>query len=360
MHALFSRRMIIGLALLVVLALNLTLESVTHLPVHAAPARASMTLSKVTGPPTTTLTVKGSGFGSSETVIATFDHTTIVGSTRTSRLGSFSLGITIPATALPGWQSIQATGRRSGLTASRTFRVNTDWSQFGYDRAQSRTNPYENVLSRTNVSRLTLDWRYPTGSLIYSSPAVVNGVLYIGSEDGSVYALDVKTGTKVWSYFTGNVTYSSIYSSPVVANGVVYIGSNDWNLYALDARTGTRLWSFATGGNIISSPAVVNGVVYIGSYDHSVYALDARTGTKLWSYATGNVIYTVPAVAHGVVYIGSEDDSVYAVDAKTGTRLWSYTSGNLIVSSPTVANGVVYVGSEDFNVYAFHLPGKQP
>ena len=316
MHALFSRRMIIGLALLVVLALNLTLESVTHLPVHAAPARASMTLSKVTGPPTTTLTVKGSGFGSSETVIATFDHTTIVGSTRTSRLGSFSLGITIPATALPGWQSIQATGRRSGLTASRTFRVNTDWSQFGYDRAQSRTNPYENVLSRTNVSRLTLDWRYPTGSLIYSSPAVVNGVLYIGSYDNSVYALDARTGTKLWSYATGNV----IYTVPAVAHGVVYIGSEDDSVYAVDAKTGTRLWSYTSGNLIVSSPTVANGVVYVGSYDNTLYALNAKTGIKLWNYAMGSNV----------------------------------------VSSPAVVNGVLYIGSEDFNVYAFHLPGKQP
>jgi outer membrane protein assembly factor BamB len=220
--------MTIGLALLVVLALNLTLSSVTHMAVHATPARASITLSKVTGPPTTTLTVEGTGFGSSETVITTFNTTTIVGSTRTSRLGSFSLGITIPATALPGRQSIQATGRRSGLTGSRTFLVNTNWSQFGYDQAHSRTNPYENVLSRTNVSHLTLDWRYTTGNYIDSSPAVTNGVVYIGSEDHNVYALDAKTGTRLWSYTTG----SFILSSPAVVNGVVYIGSTDDNVYA--------------------------------------------------------------------------------------------------------------------------------
>src|SRR3989440_1641076 len=118
MHTLVSRRMTILLALLVVLALSLTLSGVTHLAAHATPARASITLSKVTGPPTTTLTVEGTGFGSSETVITTFNTTTIVGSTTTSRLGSFSLGITIPATAFPGRYSIQATGRSSGLTDS--------------------------------------------------------------------------------------------------------------------------------------------------------------------------------------------------------------------------------------------------
>jgi outer membrane protein assembly factor BamB len=57
-----------------------------------------------------------------------------------------------------------------------------------------------------------------------------------------------------------------------VANGVVYVGSYDSNLYALNASTGAILWSFATGGNVISSPAVANGVVYVGSGDHKVYA----------------------------------------------------------------------------------------
>src|ERR1700694_389306 len=131
MHALVSRRMTIGLALLVVLALSLTLSSVTHLAVHATPARALIALSKVTGPPTTKVTVEGTSFGSSETVIATFDTTTTLGTTTTSRMGSFSFGITIPATALPGSHSIQATGQSSGLTASRIFPVNTNWSPFG-------------------------------------------------------------------------------------------------------------------------------------------------------------------------------------------------------------------------------------
>ena len=316
MHALISRRMTIGLALLVVLALSLTLSSVTRLAVRATPARAPITLSKVTGPPTTTVTVNGTGFGSSETVIATFDTTTKVGTTTSSSMGSFSFGITIPATALPGSHSIQATGQSSGLIASRIFLVNTNWSQYGYDQAHSRTNPYENVLSQTNVSQLTLDWRYSTGSVIGSSPAVANGVLYIGSDDG--------------------------------------------NMYALDARMGTRLWSYPTGGFINSSPAVAQGVVYIGSSDRKVYALDAKTGTRLWSYSTRDDIFSSPAVAHGVVYIGSYDHKVYALDAKTGTRLWSYPTGSFIFSSPAVVNGVVYLGSANGNMYAFHLPGTQP
>ena len=54
-------------------------------------------------------------------------------------------------------------------------------------------------------------------------------------------------------------------SSPAVANGVVYVGSDDNNVYALNATTGAKLWSYTTGGDVVSSPAVVNGVVYVGS-----------------------------------------------------------------------------------------------
>ena len=67
---------------------------------------------------------------------------------------------------------------------------------------------------------------------------------------------------------------------------MIYFGSINQNVYALDASTGDELWSYTTGGPVESSPAVVNGVVYVGSQDHNLYALNARTGAKLWSYAT--------------------------------------------------------------------------
>ena len=183
MRTFSSRRSTIGLSLLIVLTFSLTLSGVMRLTTHATAATATLTLSKVTGPPTTTVTINGAGFGSSETVTATLDTTTTLGTTTTSSTGTFSLGITIPATALPGSHTVQATGQNSGLTASRSFLVNTDWRQFGYDATHSGTNPYENVLSPTNVSQLTLDWFYSTGRSgnILFSPAVVEGVLYFGS-----------------------------------------------------------------------------------------------------------------------------------------------------------------------------------
>jgi outer membrane protein assembly factor BamB len=93
---------------------------------------------------------------------------------------------------------------------------------------------------------------------------------------------------------------------------VVYIGSEDDKVYAVNASTGAVKWSYTTGVPIGSSPAVANGVIYIGSYDDNLYALDTGSGAVLWTATTGNFVESSPAVANGFVYVGSIDSSIYA------------------------------------------------
>jgi outer membrane protein assembly factor BamB len=114
-----------------------------------------------------------------------------------------------------------------------------------------------------------------------------------------------------WTYTTGNEV-----SSPTVSNGVVYVGSEDHKVYALNAFTGAVRWTYTTGDGVDSSPTVSNGVVYVGSADDKVYALDANTGALRWAYTTGNAVVSAPAVSNGVAYVGSEY-KVYALDAIT-------------------------------------------
>ena len=195
-----------------------------------------------------------------------------------------------------------------------------------------------------------LRWNFTTGDRVSSSPTVSNGVVYVGSYDTKVYAINAETGSKIWDFMTGG----SVYSSPAVANGVVYVGSRDNKIYAINATTGTKIWDYAAGGSVCSSPAVANGVVYVGSNDNKVYAINATTGTKIWDYTAGDYVYSAPAVANGVVYVGSDDNKVYAINATTGTKIWDYTTGGWVDSSPAVANGVVYVGSRDSRIYALN------
>lgn len=219
------------------------------------------------------------------------------------------------------------------------------WAQFHRDNMQ-RWNPYETELGVNNVGGLALKWTYATGAFVESSPAVVNGVAYIGSDDGNLYALNASTGERLWSFSTGSV--QPILDAPAVAAGVVYIGSYDGILYAVNANTGQRLWSFVTGSNpVVGPPTVIDGVVYVsGGMPETLYALNASTGKMLWS--DGNFVggWDSAAVANGVVFIGSFDNNLRAINATTGAVLWSDAiADGFLDSSPAVADGVVYVGS---------------
>ena len=238
-------------------------------------AAPSLTLSKTSGPPTTALTVSGSGFAASSLIDIYFDltDTALVLSSST---GTFSnIALQVPAAAQPGTHWVTAVVRNSASAAQMSFLVQTNWVERGFGPQNRRSNPYENVLNPSTVASIDVDWSFATGNVVTSSPAVAKGVVYVGSIDHNVYALKASTGAKLWSFTAG----AEVYSSPAIANGVVYVGSYDHNVYALNASTGAMLWSFATGSSVVSSPAIADGVVYVGSLDGNVYAFDQAGGT---------------------------------------------------------------------------------
>ena len=219
-------------------------------------------------------------------------------------------------------------------------------------------------------------WKFDTRGPIASSPAVVNGLVIVSSTDGGVYAVDAATGTQKWRFatkgerrFTAPGIHGAIprtermpdpfdvfLSSPVVSDGIIYIGSGDQSVYALDAATGAVKWAFATGDVVHATPAVVEGVVYIGSWDRNLYAFDAATGRERWRYTTGNdtTIYnqigiaSSAAVAGGIVFVGGRDGHFHAVDARTGAPKWRINNnGGWTIASPAVRDGVVYFPTSD-------------
>lgn len=191
-------------------------------------------------------------------------------------------------------------------------------------------------------------WGFAANEPIVDSPAVADGRVFIGSFDNNLYALDQNSGAKLWSFLTGG----PLVSSPTISEGTVFVGSNDAFVYAIDAASGGYVWRFKTGERVWSTPAVVGGVLYVGSHDHHLYALDATTGKLIWTFATGERIRSSPAVVNGIVYFGSYDQYVYALDAATGRELWRFRTEGWVVSSPLVHQGVVYIGSNDRNFYA--------
>jgi eukaryotic-like serine/threonine-protein kinase len=112
-------------------------------------------------------------------------------------------------------------------------------------------------------------WQISLGRPQTSSPLISDGIMYLGS-DNMLIALDIETRETIWEF----ETEGAVKSSPAITGSVLYVGSEDGRVYAVNADTGEELWRYQTGGKISSSPAVVDGVIYIGSEDGSLYALE--------------------------------------------------------------------------------------
>jgi len=206
-------------------------------------------------------------------------------------------------------------------------------------------------------------WRFKTGNVNRSTPVVIGGVVYVGSQTGILYALEAASGNLKWEF----VAPSEITSSPAFAEGLVYINS-DSGFFAVDAASGRQAWQIKTGEPVAfdhrwdyfqSSPVYVDGAVYFGSADGFIYAVEAKSGKGLWKYKTLGRVRSSPAVTDGVVYVGSMDGNLYALEARTGQLRWKFkTAGDAffptgeVQSSPAVANGLVFFGSRDGHLYA--------
>jgi outer membrane protein assembly factor BamB len=235
-----------------------------------------------------------------------------------------------------------------------------NWSSFHFNASRTGKNGSETILSQSDVPLLQQRWSTQLGPLqggyldyVASSPAVVNGTVFIGATDGNFTALDATTGTIRWQVATG----SPIGASPAVAAGVVYFASSDGVLHALKAASGAVVWSRALVSGNITSPAVVGGTVYQAA-GTTLYALNAKTGAVLWSaQAPDTGPFTTPAVSDGLVIIESGvyvccafSLHVEAMNASTGALVWSYAAygsgGETAGLGPLVAGGVVYAGTE--------------
>lgn len=195
-------------------------------------------------------------------------------------------------------------------------------------------------------------WRRAIGPS-ESSPLVANGMVYIGDQDGGVFAFDARNGRLRWSYDTG----APIKASPTLAYGRIYIGNYGGAMFALAASTGRLLWRSAGYGNFYSTAAVNAGRVYVGSLDGNVYALSARNGDVLWHYATGSYVYASPAVWHGLVLVGSYDHDFYALSGGTGSQRWRYSADAPISGAASVVDGLIYFSSFGRRTYALTAAG---
>ena len=216
-----------------------------------------------------------------------------------------------------------------------------EWAMFAHDPAHT-SNAGSQILPSGKIKNV-----FKAGGAINSSPVVASGVVYFGSTDNKLYAVDALTGNKIWDFKTDGW----IECSPAIHNETIFFGSNDGTLYALDLKTGNKKWEFKTQYAIKSTPAIAGGKVIFGATDYKVYALNENNGKIIWQFNTHNWLISSPVIYNGIVCIGSMDGFLYTLNANDGRLRLKYDTKSSISNSP-VATGSTFYFVDYFKLYA--------
>lgn len=190
-------------------------------------------------------------------------------------------------------------------------------------------------------------WQANLGSSIRSSPIVENELVFVGCENGEIQCYD----------FSGNIKWRAaakraVTGSPHYRDGVIYITSLDGVLYAIDAKSGWIIWRFRMDSGSICTPTSNENHVYVGATDNKFYCINIKSTKKVWSFDTDNQINSSPVFYKGAVYFCNVDGMVYSLHAGSGRLRWKYQAEGPITGSPIIVDDVLYIGSNDNKIYA--------
>jgi outer membrane protein assembly factor BamB len=210
----------------------------------------------------------------------------------------------------------------------------------------------------------SLAWKYDTGAVVRSTPALDDKkqTIFCGTLGGELLALNVKSGKVKWKFKTAGNEYfpkGELLFEPLVYKNTVYVGSRDATFYAVNADNGKLRWKVNDQkGAWYTTAAAVNDRVFAASSDgHYVQALDYSTGEEKWKFKAEGLIFSTPFVDEGVLYVGSHDGYVYAVDAGTGKLEWRYRVGDDVLGSAVIDKGMLIIGCDDGVLYGLR-PGR--
>jgi polyvinyl alcohol dehydrogenase (cytochrome) len=240
----------------------------------------------------------------------------------------------------------------SGQAAAPT--ASGRWSGWSPTITNTRFQSSEEAdLTAADVPRLSLKWAFgfPDASSAWAHPTVAGGRLFIGSQNGTVYALDARSGCVHWTFTAAGGVRTAVAVGPAGTGGsaLVFFGDTAANAYALDAETGRLVWSRRVDDHplarITGSPVLHDGRLYVpmSSYEEaqgadpqygcctfrgSVTALDATSGAVLWK------TYLIP------------DEPKPRGRSTAGVTLWG-PAGAAVWSAPTIdaPRGTLYVAT---------------
>jgi len=206
---------------------------------------------------------------------------------------------------------------------------------------------YDNNLYALNGETGDFIWKYPANGGIVSKPAIFQNNVFFGSEDGLLHVVSSHSGRIVWTYYTEK----PIRSSPTIAERHVFIGSDDGNLHIVNANNGRRVLRVDAGSPIRSTPIVFNDLVYFGTRSGDFWCTDFKGNVK-WRTKAKKAITGSAYLNEDIVYYNSMDSTLYAVDALSGWIIWRYRLGKGSISTPSGIEHYLFTGCVDHNIYA--------
>ncbi len=191
-------------------------------------------------------------------------------------------------------------------------------------------------------------WRADVYASVRSTPLVHNEAIYFGTEAGEFICLDYQGEVK-WRFKAKR----AVTSSPIISESFIYFGSLDGTLYALEAKTGWVIWRFRMDKGSISTSCIAGDLIFTGSIDGNIYCVDVHSAKEIWRFPTENQVTGSPIVYKDSLYCGSVDGNLYCLEYRTGRLRWKYQTGGPITGTPAVSEDIVYIGSTDYKFYAF-------
>lgn len=259
----------------------------------------------------------------------------------------------------------------AALIAPASARADSNWPQF------RGNNQLTGVADTKLPEKPALLWQFKTGENIGSSAAIVYGVVYVGCDDGHLYAINLADGKLKWksepAQFAGNTTSkplaAAIQSSPAyhvacdrrspqgTSISVVMFGDEDGTLHAVDPSNGKERWTFKTDAEIISSPNPIAGYVLFGSYDGNLYCLNVRDGSLFWKVKTEGRVHGTPGIFDDKVVVAGCDEKLHVVNLKDGSPVIDVSMGSVSGASAAILKGQVHVGTFGNQVLCIDLAG---
>jgi outer membrane protein assembly factor BamB len=189
----------------------------------------------------------------------------------------------------------------------------------------------------------------PTFNHRTATPLLLDGVIYAGSSDGGLYALDAATGRELWRHNAKSPVFSGI---SVRNAATLMFGCVDGSVVLLDRRNQTELLRVKTGGGVVTTPLAVGNRLIVGSRDYMLYAFNLDDGASAWRYSYWfSWIESTPVLVDGMVYVGASDyRRVTALDPATGRAKWSTDVRGACWGSPLVTTDRVFIGAIAQNI----------